>query len=287
MKILVVGGTGTVGSAVVQALIKNGDSVRVLSSSPEKIKKLPVGAEGVVGNLEEKHTLPDAFDGAEGVFLLNALTRNETQQGLAAVEAAKKAGVQQIVYMSVARIDEGKNIPHFATKIPVEKAVRQSGMAYTILRPNSFYQNDYLGKDAILEYGIYPLPIGSVGLHCIDVRDIADAAVHAFSGVEHQGEIYELGGPEILTGESCAKVYSRHLGREIRYGGDDLDAWAEQVRQMMPEWLVHDLWVMYEHFQQYGLKLSDEELVKQKKVLGHAPRTYDSFVGETVAFWKA
>ncbi|MFQ5584803.1 MAG: NAD-dependent epimerase/dehydratase family protein, partial [Calditrichia bacterium] len=65
------------------------------------------------------------------------------------------------------------------------------------------------------------------------------------------------------------------------------DAWAEQVRQMMPEWLVHDLRIMYEHFQQHGLKFTDEELARQKKILGHAPRTYDSFVGETVALWKA
>jgi uncharacterized protein YbjT (DUF2867 family) len=287
MKILVIGGTGTVGSGVVQQLIKNGDSVRVLSSSPEKIISLPTGAEGVVGNLEKEETLPAALDGAEGVFLLNALAQSETQQGLNVVNAAKEANIQRMVYMSVARINEGKQIPHFATKIPIEKAVRESGIAYTILRPNNFYQNDYWFKDTIMAYGIYPQPIGSVGISRIDVRDIADAAVSAFSESRHENKVYELGGPEVLTGQGTAAVYSRHLGKSIKYAGDDVDRWGEQAKQTMPSWLVDDLKIMYKYFQKAGLRITAEELKEQEKIVGHTPRTFDSFIGETAALWKS
>lgn len=287
MRILVTGGTGTVGSQVVKSLVAKGESVRVLTRSAEKARGLPEGAEGALGSLSEAGSLRAAMDGVDVVFLLTPLAPDETEQGQAGVEAARAAGVRRIVFMSVHKIENGPQIPHFASKIPIEKAVRESGLEFSLIQPNSFFQNDVWLERPIVEYGVYAAPIGGVGLNRVDVRDIADGAVKALTEPGLTGEAYPLVGSDVLTGEDCAATYSRYLGREVRYGGDDLDAWAQQASQMMPEWMVHDLKIMFEHFQQQGLVASDEDLAQQAKLLGRAPRSFEAFVGEVTAAWKA
>ena len=61
-------------------------------------------------------------------------------------------------------VDRAPHLPHFGAKLPIEAAIKASGIAYTIVRPNNFYQNDYWYKDAMLQYGVYPQPLGGVGL---------------------------------------------------------------------------------------------------------------------------
>lgn len=287
MKTLVIGGTGMVGSMVSAGLLKQGATVRVLSHSPEKLKKLPAGVEGFRADLDDPDTLPAAFDGIDSVFLLNADGLNETDEGLLAVSAAKAAKVKKIVYMSVFMPEGSEKIPHFRSKLPVEKAVKESGLAYTILRPNNFFQNDLGLKSAIMQYSVYPQPIGGKGLNQVDVRDIADCAVNALMNSGHEGRTYEVHGPDTLTGEGIAGIYTKHLGREVRYSGNDLDAWGEKVKNMMPEFMVPEMRIMYEFFQANGMIATKDELEKTQKLLGHKPRTFDDFVKETAMEWKS
>jgi uncharacterized protein YbjT (DUF2867 family) len=287
MKVLVIGGTGSVGSEVLSALHRAGVNTRCMSRYANKLKSLPAGVEACVGDLERPTTLATAFNGVDGVFLMTALSRNETLQGLAAVTAAKTAGVDKLVYLSVPMPPGSDHIPHYLGKIPIERTIRDSGMNYTILRPNNFFQNDYLWcRAAVMSYGVYPQPIGSVGLSRVDSRDVADAAVNAFLEPGHEGKEYPLHGPDVLTGESVAKIFSKHLGREVRYGGNDLEAWAKQAQHMMPEWMVRDLRIMYDYFQKHGLIATPEDFAEQYKVLGHAPRRFDDFVAEIVPIWQ-
>ena len=287
MKTLVIGGTGMVGSMVVAGLLKQGVNVRVMSHTPDKLKKLPTGVEGHRADLDDPDTLPAAFDGIDSVFLLNAVGLNETNEGLSAVSAAKAAKIKKIVYMTVSMPKGSETIPHFRSKLPVEKAVRESGLAYTILRPNNFFQNDLWLKSAIMQYSVYPQPIGGKGMNRVDVRDIADCAINALMKSGHEGQTYEVHGPDALTGEGVAGSYTKHLGREVRYSGDDIDAWAEKSKGMMPEFLIADMRIMYQFFQANGMIASKEDLEKTQKLLGHKPRTFDDFVKEISMEWKS
>ncbi len=287
MKTLIIGCTGKVGSNVMRELLSRGANVRCMTHSAEKMGRLPSGVEGRIADLDMPETLPEAFEGIESVFLLNAVSPNETKQGLAAVEKAKAAGVKKIVYMSVFMPEGSTYIPHFASKIPIENAVKESGIAYTILRPNMFFQNDLVLETPIMNYGVYPLPIGSIGLNRVDVRDIADCAVNALTTSGCEGQTCSIHGPDTLTGEEIARIYSRHLGRIVRYGGNDLDAWEQQVKNIMPVWMVRDLRVMYKFFQDHGMVATADDLEKTQKLLGHKPRTFENFVKETVSAWKA
>ena len=178
MTVLVIGGTGSVGKEVMAGLGHAGLIARCMSRYPAKLQNLPQGVEGCVADLEKPTTLKAAFGNVDAVFLMTALSRNETLQGMAAVSAAKKAGVSKLVYLSVPMPPGSDHIPHYLAKIPIERAIRDSGLNYTILRPNNFFQNDYLWcRAAVMFYGVYPQPIGSVGLNRVDIRDVAEAAV--------------------------------------------------------------------------------------------------------------
>ena len=283
---LILGGTGMIGSHLVQQLTSNGHSTHVLTRSQEKADKLPERATGIVGDLQNPTDYDQIFSDAKNVFLVNTVSPAELQEGLAAINEAKRTGAEKIVYISVHRAEDGPNIPHFASKIAIEQALKDSEVPYTIIRPNSFYQNDLWLKDAILQYHVYPQPMGNSGLSRVDVRDIARAAMNALTRSGYENKTYSLVGPEELTGEQCARIFSEELGQDVHYGGDDLKAWAEQASQMMPGWMVYDFSLMYELFQRKGLKASDDHLKETQEIVGKAPRAYRDFVKETVKDWK-
>ncbi len=287
MNVLVIGGTGTVGSLVVKTLLDRKLDVTVLTRSPEHAETLPKGVQHKVGDLLDPNTVRSVFQGFESVFMLNPVSTSETSQGLFGVNGARMAGVKRMVYMSVHLADKANYLPHFGSKIPVENALKSSGMEYTILRPNNFFQNDYWFKDVLLQHNVYPQPIGSIGLSRIDARDIAEVAATALTESGHHGETYNLVGPDVLTGTQTAEIWSKALGKPIQYAGDDLDAWEEQSLKYMPLWQVFDFKLMYDYFQKYGFKGTPEDLAMTSKALGHAPRNFEEFARETAKQWSA
>ena len=286
MNILVTGGTGTVGSQVVHELLARGAQVQVLTRDASKAAKLPAGVKAVTGDLSQVDSVKRVFKGVDGVFLINTVSPTEVYEGLLSVCALREEKVKRLVYVSVQDADKAAWLPHFGGKVGVEEAVKRSGIPSTILRPNNFYQNDYWFKDVILQHGVYPQPLGNVGLNRVDVRDIAAAAAIALTSSGHEGETYDIVGPEAHTGESTAATWSRALNRPVVYGGDDLEAWEKQTLQYMPDWAVFDYKHMYAFFQAKGLKASPETIERQTRLLGHAPRSFGAFVSETAAAWK-
>ena len=280
-KVVVIGGTGTVGSQTVHELLKRGAEVRVMTRSADRIALLPRGVEGVVGSMLQPESLPSVYAGADKLFLITPLDRDETAQGIDAVDAAVAAGIRRIVYLSVHLADKALTIPHFVSKLPVEGVIRASGVEHTILRPNNFYQNDLAVLDAIRK-GIYPQPTGSVGMNRVDVRDIAEAAAIALTQPGHSGKTYSLVGPRAWTGAQIAETLTRHLGKPVIYMGDDLKAWSAQMRAFMPGWLVRDLEIMFQHFLTAGLLSTQAEIDKLTAMLGHAPRSYEAFLKEVL-----
>lgn len=234
MSILVIGGTGMVGSHVVQGLLAKGEQVHVLTRSADKADVLPLGASGIIGDLRKPETRRRAMKGIDCVFLVTLLSPTETEEGLAAVAAANRAGVRHLVYLSVHGAERAPHIAHFKSKVGIQKALRDSGMAFTLIMANNFFQNDLLYRDSILEEGVYPQPIGDIGMNRVDVRDIADAVVTTLTQTGHEFYCYPLIGGEVLTEQDVADIYSRSLGREIRYGGNDLEVWEKKATGTLP-----------------------------------------------------
>lgn len=285
MKVLVLGGSGTVGSEVVRRLLARDVDVKVLTRSAEKAANLPDGVQVEIGNLQEPETIRRIFNGADSVFLLNGTSPAESHEGIMAVNGARMAGVKRLVYLSAHGLEAAPHLPHLGAKIGIEYAVKKSGIPYTILRPNNFFQNDYLFREAILNYGIYPQPYGDRGMSRVDVRDIAEAAVITLINGKGAGETFNLVGVEALTGESTAEIWSGVLGRKIVYGGNDLDEWERQTLKILPAWMVFDYKLMYEHFQKEGMIATAEDLERQNELLGRQPRKFKDFARETAKGW--
>jgi uncharacterized protein YbjT (DUF2867 family) len=284
LKILVVGGTGLVGSFVVQELLRRNADVRLIVRDAKTA--VPSGVDFVVGDLLDPPAVESAMDGADKVYLLNAVTPDELTQALIVFDLAKRQKLAHIVYHSVFRVDEFLDVPHFASKFAIECGFRKFDVPWTILRPNYFFQNDATLRDSLTVSGIYPQPLGDTGISAVDVRDIAEAAAIALTTEGHEGKIYNLNGPELLSGPKAAAIWSEVLGRTVRYGGHDMDAFEAEMRQHAPAWSAFDIRMMYQGYLERGFAAEalDEEILTA--LLGHAPRTYEAFAREIAAGWK-
>ena len=280
MTILVIGATGNVGRPAVAGLIAKGAAVRALSRSEENLAKLPAGVEGTVGDLESGAGLEAACAGVERLFLIISNGETETARGLRAVQVATAAGVKHIVYLSIGNPNKKPGIPHYLAKLPIEEAIRNSGADYTFLRPNFFMQTDLSIIPVIKEHGVYAMPIGSIGNNRIDTRDIADCAVRVLSEDGHAGADYHLHGPDTISGSKAAEVYGQALGREVFYGGDDLEAWGKPVEAFVPHWLLNSLKKMFLGEQMRGGVADAEAVAASESAVGHPLRTFAAFVSE-------
>ncbi|MEH6607886.1 MAG: NmrA family NAD(P)-binding protein [Halioglobus sp.] len=280
MTILVIGATGNVGRPTVAGLLEKGAAVRALSRSEENLAKLPAGVEGTLGDLESGAGLEAACVGVERLFLIVSNGETETVRGLRAVQAAIAAGVKHIVYLSVGNPNKEPGIPHYLAKLPVEQTIRNSGADYTFLRPNFFMQTDLSIIPVIKEHGVYAMPIGSIGNNRVDIRDIADCAVRALTEDGHAGADYHLHGPDTISGPKAAEVYAQALGREVFYGGDDVDAWGKPVEAFMPPWLLNSLKKMFLGEQMQGGVADAEAVAASESAVGHPLRTFAAFVSE-------
>jgi len=287
MKILVTGGTGNVGGSVVQELVKRGAPVRVLARTQPEPGRLPAGVEVARGDLLNPGSLETAMEGIDRMFLVNAVVADELTQALIAYGIARRKGIRHITYLSVFRVDQFADVPHFASKLAVERALREFGVSFTILRPGYYIQNDATLSDALTGAGIYPMPIGSAGIAAVDVRDIAEAAAISLTSEGHNGKTYDLVGPALITGPGNAATWSKLLDREIRYTGHDFDRWEQEMRSRVPAWSAFDLRTMFQGYLDRGFASTETEVKHLSTLLGHGPRSYEHFAEEMAAQWKA
>jgi uncharacterized protein YbjT (DUF2867 family) len=287
MKTVVIGGTGNVGGAVVKELVRRGANVRVLARKQPEQGKLPAGVEVAVGDLLNPDSVEQAMQGVDKLFLLNAVVADELTQALIAYGIARRAGLKHLTYLSVFKVQQFRDVPHFASKLAVENALREFGVPYTILRPGYYIQNDGTLKDALTGAGIYPMPIGTAGICAVDTRDIAEAAAISLTQEGHAGQTYDLIGPTLISGPGNAATWSRLLGTEIKYTGHNFDQWEQQMRANAPGWQAFDLRMMFQGYFDRGFASTETELARVTKLLGHTPRSYEDFAAETAALWRA
>jgi uncharacterized protein YbjT (DUF2867 family) len=287
MKILAIGGTGNVGSGVVTELLKRGADVRVLVRKQPEAGKLPDGVEVAIGDLLDPVAVEAAMQGVDKLFLLNAVVADELTQALIAYGIAKRIGLKHVTYLSVFKVQEFRDVPHFASKLAVEGALREFGVPYTILRPGYYIQNDLGLKDALTGPGLYPMPLGTAGIAAADMRDIAEAAAISLTEEGHEEQTYDIVGPSLISGPGNAALWSKLLGKEIKYTGHDFDQWEKGMRARMPSWSAFDLRMMLQGYFDRGFASTATEVARLTKLLGHAPRSYEEFATETAKIWKS
>jgi uncharacterized protein YbjT (DUF2867 family) len=126
MKVLVTGATGNVGSVVVKELLKRGAEVRALIRKPDADHKLPASVEVAIGDLLDPVSIEEAMEGVDKLFLLNAVVADELTQALIAYGIAKRVGLKHVTYLSVFKVQEFRDVPHFASKLAVKAPCESS-----------------------------------------------------------------------------------------------------------------------------------------------------------------
>ena len=265
MTILVTGATGNVGAEVVNALLAGGHKVRALVRG-DRPETLPASVEAVPGDLNDPASLTDAMTGVDGLFLLPGYA---DMAGIAAT--AKAAGVRGIVLLSGSSAgspDNGNVVTAFMNRS--ERAVRESGLEWTILRPFGFMSNTLQWRDQLRAGDVVREPFATVPIAVIDPFDIAAVAVAALSSTGHNGQIHVLTGPEALLPADRLRILGAELGRDLRLDAlSNEDARATMTARMPVEYVdaFFDFYVT-------GTLDNSQPSPAVQQILGRAPRTF-------------
>ena len=211
--ILVVGATGTVGAEVTRRLGAAGARPLALTHAGHD-GLVPRDWSGrVSADLDRPATLDAALDGVDRLFLLTRQTSRQLAQEQAVVAAAARAGVGRVVKLSVFRADERSPLQIARQHRRAERALQDSGLQHTVLRPVFFMQNLF----AMVRDGRVATAAGDGRVAMIDARDIAAAAVAALTSVPAEGRVYTLTGPEAISFDTVADTLGQRVGRAVRH----------------------------------------------------------------------
>ncbi|MFF1481478.1 SDR family oxidoreductase [Streptomyces sp. NPDC058301] len=214
--ILVTGATGTVGGEVAR-LLAAGHPLRILARRPERVAATGPAVEVVGGEYADRDSLDRALKGVRAAFLVTGSIGEPDDVRF--VEAARDAGVRHLVKLSAMAVtDPAADDLITRRQRENEEAVRESGLAWTLLRPRAFMTNTLSWARSVREEGVVRALYGEAPNATVDPRDIAEVAARALTepGV-HEGRAYALSGPAALTAAEQTALLGDALGRSLRF----------------------------------------------------------------------
>lgn len=225
--ILVTGATGNVGSELVKILAGKRQPVRGLVRSP---RPLPENVEVAVGNLDDAASLKAAAEGVKGVFLLGGYA--DTAGALAVF---REAGVEHVALLSSRSVVGGQESNAVTgMHMAAERAVRDSGLAWTFVRASGFMANTLQWVPQLKAGNVVREPFADVPVAAIDPHDIAAVAAAALTENGHTGQAYAVTGPEALLPADRLRILAKVLGRELRLEALPNDVAREEMSRTTP-----------------------------------------------------
>src|SRR3989475_7590081 len=226
--IVVTGATGHVGSELVRLLSAKNVSVRALTRDPRRARSMR-GVDWVRGDLADADSLPRLFRGADRMFLLTSNSDDMRALQVNSIVAARAAGVAHVVKGSALGASDHSKSPIGKAHYEVERALQESGIAWTILRPHVFMQNFLDIAPTIAREGRIRSPSGDGRIPFIDARDIAAVAAVALTAPGHEGKKYVLTGPEALSYGDVARIIGKAVGRPVEYVAESPEEAPERL----------------------------------------------------------
>jgi len=287
--ILVTGASGANGngSQAVKLLAKQGQKVRVMARTPEKVAELAAlpGVEVVQGDFSQPESLAAAFSGIDKLYLISGNDPHLVEHQTELLEVAKKAGIKHIVRFSVYSLGPDSTVSFLRWHYEADQQLIQSGLPYTILRPNAFMQNLVSSyTQAIMQYGAVDLPTYDGKISFVDCRDIAEVAVDCLTQEGQEGKIYELTGAEAITLGYLVEKLSVALDKPIAYYPAEFDKYQQNLLGYgVPEWLAHDL---AELDRLYSLGEGKAVTTTIQDIIKRPPRTIKDFARDYAPVFK-
>ena len=270
--ILVTGATGNVGRELVRVLADDGEEVVALIRRDEDRARLPAGVKGLVGDLNRPETLVGGLAGVRAAHLLAGY------EGLGELLAAMRdAGVRRVTLQSSSSVPAGDMTNAVARyHILSEQAIRDSGLAWTFIQPNSFMTNALRWLPQLRAGDTVRLPFADVPIATIDPADIAEVAAAALTTDRHESHSYRVSGPEsLLPGEQVA-ILGQVLGRDLRFEAmSNEEARADMSASMPAEYVDAFLSFFVD-----GTIDESTVLPTVQEILGRPPRRFEDWARE-------
>jgi uncharacterized protein YbjT (DUF2867 family) len=227
--ILVTGATGNVGGELVRALARAGQPVRALTRADDP-QAFPPGVQQVTGDLNKPESMRAALAGVRGMFLYPGY-----QDMAGTLAEARQAGVRQVALLSGSSAASG-DMSNAVTRYMIESetSVRQSGLAWTMIRSFGFMSNTLQWVPQLRAGDLVRAPFAGVPIAVIDPHDIAAVAAAALTSGGHEGRVYTVSGPEPLRPADRARILGEVLGRDLRFEGQPDDEARAEMSTRMP-----------------------------------------------------
>lgn len=215
-RILVMGATGQVGSAVLSALAEQ-PTVEVVAAARQVEKADHLGVPVVYLDLDKFETFAPALQGVESIFMATGYTVDMLRQSKDLVNAAKRAGITHIVHLGACG-DDDTRVAHYGWHQFIERYIEWSGIRFTHLRPEIFMQNLLgYGGESYVKNGVIKHYVGAARLSWVDCEDVAAvAAACLLDPNTHAGRTYRL-GYEAKTYYELAEAFAEALGKPFSY----------------------------------------------------------------------
>jgi uncharacterized protein YbjT (DUF2867 family) len=279
-KILVTGATGTIGSYVVDQLLRREVNFRAAYHDSAKASKINLpGVEIVRIDNAKLETIRTSLAGVEKLFLLTPGLQETDKITSNFVDEARKAGVKRIVDLSVMGAGSGLRTIGGRLHREAEKVIETSGISYTHLRPNYFMQNfvNFYAQN-IREQNAFFLPLSDAKISFVDIRDVASVAVESLIGEGHDGSIYTITGPDTLSCHEVARILSEVTGRKITYVSISEEETRQRLKAIgMPSDVVDYLVYSYKFTREGNLSMVTNII---EQVTGKRPISFKQFAAD-------
>ncbi|MFP8908456.1 NAD(P)H-binding protein [Streptomyces atacamensis] len=273
--ILVTGATGNIGSALLRELRLSGAApVRGLTRAVGRAS-FPEGVEAVEGDLAQAESLKAALEGMRSLFLLVGMGAEGE-----VIAAARQAGVEHVVLVSSITVQTHPQLPAAGENLAVERLLKDSGMAWTILRPTQFASNTLWWAQSIRDQGVVRAPYADIGLPTIHPADIAAVARVALTEPGHRGRTYALTGPECVTVRQQVAAIAAVLGREVAFVEISREEAHRQMASLMGDETASAVLDLM------GGDVNDELLKVRdtvSRVIGSVPRSFQQWASDNGA----
>jgi len=222
-KIIVSGASGNVGGLAVRALLDRGvpaSRLILVSRTPDELAEFAaMGASTRFGDFTQPESLPEAYAGGKRMLLISigggnfSVPRPELHKR--AIDAAIAAGVEHIVYTSWAAISRGETGGISADHVATENILKQSDVAWTLLR-NSVYMDGLPAQArAMIDSGRATVSPNDTGMGYVTRADCAEAAAAVLTTPGHEGKTYDITGPELVGPREIAAAAAAVSGKDI------------------------------------------------------------------------
>jgi len=280
--IFVTGGTGLIGSEILRLLSQQGVATRALTRNPQKAQERK-GVTWVAGDLTRPETLPKAFEGAKTLFLLTHYFEDMVELQHNAIAAAREAGVKHVVKVSAFAASDHSKAPIGRWHYQVEKELKESGLAWTFLRPHHFMQNLLAQAEYVIKDGVIYSPSGDGKIPYVDGRDVgAVAAVILAAPDQHRGKTYVLTGSEAISYRQAAGIIGSVIGKPVRFVDESPDeARARRVREGIPPSVIESILAIGAYQRAGGKTVTITSTIAD--LTGRPPLTVAEFVREHAA----